>query len=599
MLSNGFLNIKNELNEYIRRYYSEVYSDVNDVSIGSMYIDLISYASQNLLDLISTVYNEQDVEFAKLKKSLYTIARKRGVYIPRKSTSYTIVDISATVPANGEGPDQSYMPLILRGAQVIGSGNVFEVENDIDFTNPLSVKGTPNRTIEPIYNVNGTIVSYKITKREIASNGRSKFFIKKIGVEDTVPFYKVVLPDQDVIEVTDVVTLPGVNYNRTPSLSEMYNQDNRWDQVENFSVNKIFADSDITSGIRGVRRGVWKDVSRKYVVNYTDKGYLYLTFGDGYIKVISNNYVSDSSLLLRELEKKVNTNYLGEKLSPNTTLFIRYRVGGGLKSNIGVNGINSFGDINVYVNGNDRNINQNVSKSLEVTNPVASIGGKDEPTLEEIRNIIKKYKTPINAANSLYSYNYILNELPPKYTLPYRYSIISDENKAKIFILTLNSEGKLNSSSSQIIKENILNYLYYKKGMNDYIEIIDGKIINLKVEFFLTVEPFISNQQQMFNSVNDKMNLLFSPQILNMGQDVFVGNILKEINSIEGVINVDKINFYNPINGVYSTTSIGQPVDATTRLINLLDQNTLFCDHNQMFEIKSNNDIIINLRSNI
>lgn len=601
MFTNGFLNIKNELNDYIRRYYGEVYSELNDYSIGSMYNDLIAYTTQNLMDLISVQYNEQDIQSAKLKKSLYLNARKRGIFIPRKSTSFSIIDLTVNVPVRGEGPDINYMPLILRGGQVIGSGNVFELENDVDFSNPLSVKGTPNRVIEPIYNNNGTIISYNITKREIISNGRSKYFIKKIGVEETVSFYNIVLPDQDIIEVTDVITLPGTSYNRTPTLSELYNEDYKWYQVENFSINKIFTDSDLNSGLRGVRKGVWKDISKKYVINYTDKGFLYLTFGDGYIPVsnLTNSYISDNSLLLSELEKKVNSSYLGEKLSPNTTLFIKYRVGGGLRSNLGIGAINTIGEINIYVNGVDTNLNQSVIRSLQVSNPVPSIGGKDEPTLEEIRNILLKHKLPYNSANSLYSYNYILNELPSRYTIPYKYNVTKQDNKVLINILTLNSEGKLNATSSNIIKENILNYLSYKRGINDYIEIVDGKIINLKVELFLTVDTFISNSQQILTEVTTKINNIFNPNVLNLGQNIFVGTILKDINNINGVINVDKINFYNPIGSNYSLNSISQPVDTTTRLVNLLDQNTLFADYNQIFEIKSNSDIIINIRNNI
>lgn len=594
-MSRGFFNIKNELIDYVKKYYNNVYSDFSDGSIGTMFIDIISYASNNILNNLDRAVQEQDVSQAALLKSLYSIAEKKGVFLPRKSPSATLLDFTVTVPASGDAPDTSYMPIILRGAQAIGAGQVFETLYDIDFSNPLSSRGISNRIIEPQFDQNGIIKSYKIIKREIAINGRSKYFIKNITSTDAVPFLKVTLPDLDVIDVTDIITLNGVNLNRLPSINELYDENNRWYHVDNLVQDEVYEQSNYNTGILGLRKGVWKKVDRRYVVNYSSKGFTEIMFGDGYIQAANNlsPYVQDSQLLLSELEGIVNKNYLGKIPDPNTTMFIKYKIGGGLKTNLGANTINTLGDINIFVNGANPNMNSIVSTSLSVNNPVPSIGGKDDPTIEEIRSLIRKYDGKTFTATSKYSYEQLLNQIPQRFTQPFKYNINVDDNKIKIYLLTLNSSNQLINNSSSVIKENIATYLSKYKSINDYIEIIDGKIINIKFEIFVLSDPLV-DKDSLTNSIVSKIKEKYSPYNLQMGDNIYIGEIIKLINEISGVYNINKISVFNPINGNYSNNAISQPLLSTaTREINLLDQNILFTDFDQIFEIKYNTDIVI------
>lgn len=594
-MSRGFFNIKNELIDYVRKYYNNVYSDFSDGSVGTMFIDLIAYTSNNIYNNLDRAVQEQDVNQATLLKSLYAIAEKKGVTLPRKSPSATLLDFTVTIPASGDAPDTSYMPIILRGAQAIGSGQVFETLYDIDFNNPLSSRGIANRIIEPQFDQNGTVKSYRITKREIAINGRSKYFIKNITTTDAIPFLKITLPDLDIIDVTDIITLNGLNINRIPSINELYDENNRWYQVDNLVQDELFTESNYSTGILGLRKGIWKKVDKRYVVNYSSKGFTEIMFGDGYIQAQSNllSYVPDSNLLLQELEGIVNKNYLGKIPDPNTTMFIKYKIGGGLKTNLGVNVINALGDVNIFVNGTNPNLNTVVSQSLKVNNPVPSIGGKDDPTIEEIRSLIKKYDGKTFTATSKYSYEQLLNNIPQRFTQPFKYNINVDDNKIKIYLLTLNSSNQLVNTSSSVIKENIATYLSKYKSINDYVEIIDGKIVNLKMEIFVLTDPLI-DKDSLTNNIIAKIKDKYSPYSLQMGDSIYVGEIIKMVNEVNGVYNINKVSLFNPVGGNYSINKISQPlINTDTREINLLDQNILFTDFDQIFEFKFNNDIIV------
>ncbi len=483
-----FRSIKNELQDYIRKYYPDVYSDFNDAAVGTMLLELIAYVGDKLAFNIDRVANERTREHAQEKSSLYALARTFNLKFPFKRAAATIVDFTVTLPVRGSGPDLNYMPIILRGAQALGAGQVFETLNDIDFSNPFSQSGTPNRIITPNYNNNGIIVSYNITKREIAVNGRSKYFTKKIGILDSVPFLKITLPDQDVLQVTDIITLPGTNHASLPSISQLYNKDYRWNEVDNLLQQEVFIVQDNNTG-ENIKSGKWEKSLQRFYTEYTNNGYLQVIFGGGQndVETSLNGYISDSTLLLRQLEKTVDMFAFGKIPDPNTTMFIKYRIGGGIKSNVGQNVLNAKGDINLIVNGPNAAINSQISSSLSVNNPIPAIGGADELSLEEIRNLIAYNSGVSNRAVQTKDYYALISRMPGQFGVPYKKHVTVEDNKIKIFILNINSDFTLKNESSTALKNNIKEWLSNFRMINDFIEISDGKIINLS--FYLTYMP--------------------------------------------------------------------------------------------------------------
>ena len=72
----------------------------------------------------------------------------------------------------------------------------------------------------------------------------------------------------------------------------------------------------------------------------------------------------------------------------NSTLFIQYRIGGGLGTNLGTNVITQIGTVSFFVNGPSESINTTVVNSLSCNNVTAAIGGANFPTMEEVRNLV-------------------------------------------------------------------------------------------------------------------------------------------------------------------------------------------------------------------
>ena len=72
-----------------------------------------------------------------------------------------------------------------------------------------------------------------------------------------------------------------------------------------------------------------------------------------------------------------------------------------------------------------------------------------------------------------------------------------------------------------------------------------------------------------------------------MGDNIYLSNLLQTINSVAGVMNVIDIRVYNKVGGNYSPNQTSQPyVDATTGEIDISENYTLYGDPTAMYEIK-------------
>ncbi len=176
--SRNFVDIRTDLVNMVRQYYPDIFNDFNDASVGMMLLELNAAVGDMLSHNTDRMFQETQIDYAKERKSILAMARTFGLKIPGKRPSVTIVDFSVTLPVLGDSFDISYAPIIRGGSQVNGAGKVFETTEDIDFSNPFTVGGIPNRLIIPNFNANNTLINYTITKREIVTNGYSKIFKK-------------------------------------------------------------------------------------------------------------------------------------------------------------------------------------------------------------------------------------------------------------------------------------------------------------------------------------------------------------------------------------------------------------------------------------
>ena len=593
-----FEAIRTELINFTKTYYPTVVQNFNDASIFSVMMDLNAAVTDNLYYNIDRSIQETVLQYAQQRSSIYNIARTYGLKIPNVRPSVAILDISITVPALGDQEDLRYCGFLRRGAQFIGGGQVFETVDDVDFSSPFNSLGNPNRLKIPNFDNNNNLINYTITKRETVVNGTTKVFRRAINAQDARPFLEVFLPEQNVLSITSVILKDGTNYNGIPSYDDFLTPVNKWYEVNSLAEDRVFIeDPTKVSDKPGVKVGRYITTNTRFVSEYTPLGYCKLTFGGGNTSAddLLRDFARNGTPL--DLSRYQNNFGLGSTLKSNSTLFIQYSIGGGSGSNLGVNVINQIGTVTFFVNGPSQTINTNVVNSLSCNNVTAAIGGSDAPSIEEVRNYVSFNFAAQQRAVTINDYQSLINTMPSKFGAPGKVAIVEEENKIKIKVLSYDSTGALTSLVSNTIQQNIANYLSNYRMLNDYISVESAQVVDLSFQISAVLDSS-QNQGNVISSIVEIVSTYMSPANIEMGENVYISEIKRQIQSLNGVISVTEVLVFNKVGGEYSSNQTSMSYsNSATKQISLVD-DTLFAEPSQIYQVRfPNRDITVQVKN--
>ena len=581
-----FQGVRTELVNYVKTYYPELIQNFNDASVFSVLMDINAAVADNLNYQIDRSIQETVLQYAQQKTSLFNIARTYGLKIPGQRPSVSIVDFSITVPAFGDKEDERYLGILNRGSQIFGAGIVFENQYDIDFSSPYNFSGFPNRLKIPNFDAAGNLVNYTITKRELVVNGITKVFKRVITPADVKPFFELFLPDKNVLGITSVLLKSGTNYTNTPSAAEFLGLQNRWFEVDALAEDRIFIeDPTKVSDQPGIKVGRYIQTNNRFVSEFTPEGFSKMTFGGGTTSAQDQLNTFTNLGFPITLQNLTNNFALGSTLTANSTLFIQYRVGGGLATNLGTNVINQVGTVSFFVNGPSQTINSSVINSLRCTNVSAAIGGANAPNTEEVRNYVTFNFAAQNRAVTVNDYNSLLRNMPAEFGAPAKVSITENNNKIIISMLSYDTSGKLTSIVSNTLKQNVANYLSNYRMMNDYIQVATADVIDLGIDVSVVLDA-TQNSGQIISDIVNRISAYFNPQIRELGQNVYLSELRSIIQNQNGVITVSDIIIDNKVGGQYSSSETSMPYsDPELRIIQPVD-DTIFAQPNQVYQIR-------------
>jgi hypothetical protein len=292
----------------------------------------------------------------------------------------------------------------------------------------------------------------------------------------------------------------------------------------------------------------------------------------------------------------LNTTSLGTIPKAGNTIFIKYRIGGGKLSNLGVGVITQVESVDFQISGPDRNINQGVQSSLKVTNLTAAIGGDDMPSIEEVRNMITYNFSAQNRAVTLNDYKALIKAMPAYFGAPAKVGVYEEENKVVVKLLSYTPDGKLTNTVSNTLRENIAAYLSNYRALNDYVVIEAAEVVDLGVQVDVVLDKK-ENSSSIIRQIITEVTDYFSTDGRQMGDPLLLGDLHREIGNIAGVSNVVNLTVFNLIGGDYSSAQVAQPyVDATTGEIQQID-NTIYFTPSQIYQIrKPNTDIKVRVK---
>lgn len=592
-----FAAIRQELIDYTRQYYPELIDNFNDASIFSVLMDLNAAVTDNLHYHIDRSIQETVLEFAKQRSSIYNIARTYGLKIPGNRPSIAVCDISINVPVLGDRPNPDYMGVLKAGSQFVGAGQTFENINDINFASAYSSSGEPNQKVIPILDASNNVQSYNIVKREVLVNGITKVFKKVITAADATPFLSLYLPERNVINVSSIIQKDGITYNNIPSYQEFLSPVGKWYEVSALAEDSVFVpDPGKTSDQSNIKVGKYIRTSNRFITEFTPENFMKLTFGGGNTSAddqLAKFAQTGVTLRVNDYQNNLSLGYIP---TPNTTLFIQYRVGGGLESNVGVNVINTVGNVIFDVNGASFEIGNAVRNSIQCTNVTAAIGGANPPSVEEVRNYVTFNFSSQNRAVTIGDYYSILQKMPGQFGVPAKIGILENNNKINVVVLSQDVNGKMTQNVPQVLKTNIASYLSGYRMMNDYISVDTGKVIDLAFEIYVTLAKN-TNQNSIISDVVTKVNDYMLPQKREFAQDVLISEIKSIVQNIEGVVNISDVKVFNRVGGKYSSSQTAQKYeDSTTKQIKLID-DVIYAQPTEFYQIRyPNTDIGVRVK---
>jgi hypothetical protein len=581
-----FQSIRTELINFTRTYYPDLVDNFNDASVFSVLLDLNAAVTDNLQFNIDRSIQETVLQYAQQRSSIFNIAKTYGLKVPGQRPSVALVDFSITVPAFGDKEDLRYCGILRRGSQVSGAGQVFETVYDIDFSSPSNADGFPNRLKIPNFDSNNKLLNYTIVKRETVVNGITKVFKRVITANDVRPFFEIFLPEKTVLGVTSVLLKDGTQYANVPSNQEFLGVDNRWFEVQALAQDRVFIeDPTKVSDNPGIKVGRYVNTATKFITEFTPEGFFKMTFGVG---------IQSADEQLREfardgynlnLYKYSNNLALGSTVKANTTMFIQYRIGGGTGSNLGVNVITQIGTVSFFVNGPSDSVNTSVVNSLSCTNVTAAIGGAASPTTEEVRNLVAFNFSAQNRAVTVNDYDSLIRTMPSQFGAPAKAAITEENNKIKIKMLSYDDSGKLTELVSNTLKNNVANYLSNYRMINDYISIETANVIDLAMNLDVVLDNS-QNQGAVISQIINIVSTYFDPSNRQMGENVYISEIRRQIQSENGVISVSGIQVFNKVGGQYSSSQTSQRyLDSETREIDLIDE-TIYAEPSQTYQVR-------------
>jgi hypothetical protein len=172
---------------------------------------------------------------------------------------------------------------------------------------------------------------------------------------------------------------------------------------------------------------------------------------------------------------------------------------------------------------------------------------------------------------------------------------VVDDNKVKFYILSRGGDGKLISSSTSLIKQNIVNYISKYRMINDYVEVNDGQVINLEIRADLFIDRNSFSPREIKSNAASTIAKFMDVDRWEMNQHIYVSQLVDALRDVPGVINVVNLDFFNLEGGGYSNAVLAQAtgpreiVPETSGFISKIElfDNAIFSTPYTMFEVRN------------
>ena len=569
-LSKDFGEFRQNLINFTKNYFPDTYNDFNESSPGMMFMEMSAYVGDVLAYYTDSNLKESLLSSAEEGSNLNSIANALGYKVKNVVPSLVDIDVYQTVPVIGSGvnarPDYDYALTLEAGMRVMSDTGVnFRTLLPVNFNATGSGANIRTVTVYQVDETTGTPTYYLLKKQTQAISGT--VITAEFKFDEPKVYDKIVLPEDNTIEVIDIYDDHGNKWYEVPYLAQ--------DTVQDAITNTPMIDPKLSSYATSVPYILkLKRTAKRWIKRFRSDNRLEIQFGAGISEEHDRDLIPNPENVglglkgfKREIDMSVDpANFLysstyGQAPS-QTTLTVRYTTGDGLIDNVPANTIREVEEV-VYASSNlDLNISllKQAKKSVAVNNTTPSKGGASKEGIESTRQKALGIFAAQNRAVTKEDYILRCYTMPAKFGSVEKAYIIQDEQvdstnpEAKIpNPLAMNIYTKGYDAQKQLtplndaIKQNLKTYLSQFRLMTDAVNIKDTFIINLGVEFEIIPKPNYNGSEVVLRCIA-KLKELLNVDNMQINAPIIISDLYSNLDKVDGVqtvSDVDVTNLYN------------------------------------------------------
>ena len=522
-----------------------------------MLIELASYVGDVMSFYQDVQLQETFLPYSKNESTLYDLSYLTGYRPKVTSVSETEIEIRQTVNAVASGstyiPNWNQAAAIAENAQLVANTDKelsFITTRAVNFR--LSSSFDPTQVLLSQVDGGGIPISFVIIKKVQVYSG--EILTQTFTVGTVEKFLTLELDNVNIVNVLDINDSNG----------------NKWYEVPYLGLDEVYVDTVNTGQDRSLSPNVLQTITSPYrfVSRVKSPTILEIQFGSGVAGTSDSGLIPDYRFVGEGTNSKISRidtlynplNFLGNKaygLAPNnTTITVRYVVGGGVLSNVDANTITRIKSATITTTGND----SSKLTTITVINPKPAIGGRDKDSVVELKqNIRQSFSEQLRAVTKQ---DYVVRAL----SMPAKYgniakAFVTQENIHRgvqrenslamdMYILCYNNNKHLVTASTTV-RNNIKTYMSKYMMATDSLNILDAFVVNIGVLYDIVTRPGYSSRD-VLDRCNRQLLSYFDTSNWNIGQSVSTSSIYTLLDKVEGVQTVQNIKFENKVGGTYS-----------------------------------------------
>lgn len=581
--SREFASIKQDLVSYAKRYYPDTFQDFTQASFGSMMLDMVAYVGDVLSFYLDYQVNESFLDTAVEYNNVLRLSRQTGLKMSRSFTSTGEITLYVIIPSSNDGtsPDMSYAPVLKAGSKFISnSGTTFTLSEDVDF-------GDDNNefVVADVDAITGSPKSYAVKTFGKLISGEMR--LEYIGVGSYTRYPNFTLSDDNIVEVVSVTDSAG----------------NKYYEVDHLSQDVVYVPVKNTKSDKQIAPYVIKPlaVPRRFTVERNGRRTT-IQFGHGSDKNMSQEKITDPSKVVLKAHAK---NYITDKvfdptnlletdklgIAPSdTTLTVIYRTNGANDVNISANSITDTSDLNFSFNNTSILTSAKMAEvvsSLDFENESPIVGDSSLPDVNEIRERALGFYSAQARAVTKQDYISLVYNMPPKFGSVKRVNILQDTDSFKrnlnMYVISENSNGNL-IQTPMTIKNNLKTWISNYKMINDTMDILNAKVVNLALEYKIMIDKE-ENKFGALDFVNTRLADFFSNKY-DIGEPFMYSDVFGVLKDISFVLDVQDIKMTVQNGALYAQTNFDVIKNTSA------DGRMIICPKDHIFEIRyPNSDI--------